>query len=101
MATLALIQTYVFGNPDLKQRFQVSRIQAAWDILAETNPAAPRVAWRLKVLTDPAKDLDREYLWFLSHANIQNGTALSLTTAGEAALNAATKSFVDAWAAVP
>lgn len=98
MATLAQIQNYALGNPALKQRFLAARIQAAWDILAEpgggTSPA--RIAWRLKILGDTSKDLDREYVWFLSHASVQNGTALT----DDAALVTAAKSFVDAWAAV-
>ncbi len=96
MATLAQIQTFALGNPELKQRFAASRIQAAWDILAEVSPAAPRVAWRNKILNDSNKDIDREYLWCLSHANVQSaGGAIT-----DANLNLATKSFVDAWAAV-
>lgn len=102
MATLGEIQTYAApGNQRLRQRFQAARIQAAWDILAEANGGtAPRAAWRLKIFKDTNADLDREYVWCLSHANIQNFSALPETTAGDAALLTATKSFVDAWAAV-
>ena len=100
MATLADIQAYAFGNPALKQRFTAGRLQAAWDILAEpSGGTAPRAAWRMKIFNDASADLDREYAWFLSHANVQNGTALTPGT-GDAALVAAVKSFVDAWAAI-
>lgn len=96
MATLDDIQKFSLGNPALKQRFGASRIQAAWDILVEVSPSANRVAWRNKVLTDITKDLDREYVWFLSHANVQSaGSGIT-----DANLNTATKSFVDAWAAL-
>ncbi len=98
MATLQEIQTYTDGMPTLKQRFRSARVQAAWDILAEagggTSPA--RVAWRLKIFNNPNEDLDREYVWFLSHASVQSAGA-GIT---DAALVTAVKSFVDAWAAV-
>ena len=96
MATLDQITTFALGNPALQQRFRASRIQAAWDILAEGAPSANRVAWRTKILTNPDADLTREYVWALSHANIQSaGAAIT-----DANLNIATKSFVDAWAAL-
>jgi hypothetical protein len=98
MATLQEIQTYVTGMPTLKQRFTAGRVQAAWDILAEagggTTPA--RVAWRLKIFNNANADLDREYVWFLSHASVQSA-GNNIT---DAALVTAVKSFVDAWAAV-
>lgn len=98
MATLAEIQSYAAGNPALQQRFVSARLQAAWDILAEagggTSPA--RVAWRLKIFNNLNADLDREYVWFLSHSSVQSAGA-SIT---DAALVTAVKSFVDAWAAV-
>jgi hypothetical protein len=101
MATLAQIQTYALGNPGLRQRFQAGRVQVAWNILAEPGggTSANRIAWRLKIFKDINADLDREYIWFLSHANVQNGTALVDGT-GDAALVSAVASFVDAWAAV-
>jgi hypothetical protein len=96
MATLNEIQTFALGNPQLQQRFRASRIQAAWDILAEGSPSANRVAWRNKILTNPDADSMREYIWTLSHALIQSaGNAIT-----DANLNIATKSFVDAWAAL-
>jgi ABC-type taurine transport system substrate-binding protein len=97
MATLIQIQEFALGNPALKQRFQSGRIQAAWDILAEPNGGtAPRAAWRMKIFNDTNADLDREYVWFLSHANIQSaGNAIT-----DAALVTAVKSFIDAWAAI-
>lgn len=102
MATIAEIQTFALGNPALKQRFQAGRIQVAWNILAEpgggTSPN--RIAWRLKIFKDVNADLDREYVWFLSHPNVQNSSAIPATTAGDAALVIAVASFVDAWAAV-
>src|SRR5687767_6225967 len=96
MATLAQIQTFAGGNPELKQRFQASRVQAAWDILAEGAPSANRVAWRTKILNNIGADLDREYVWALSHALIQAaGNGIT-----DANLVIATKSFVDTWAAL-
>lgn len=94
MATLAQIQTFALGNPDLQQKFRASRIQAAWDILGEPSPTANRVAWRNKILTNADADITREYVWTLSHALVQASGA-SITDAN---LNIATKSFVDAWA---
>lgn len=96
MATLAQIQTFALGNPDLQQRFRASRIQSAWDILAEGAPSANRVAWRNKILTNADTDLMREYVWTLSHALVQAAGG-GITDAN---LNIATKSFVDAWAAL-
>jgi hypothetical protein len=98
MATLQEIQTYVTGMPTLKQRFTAGRVQAAWDILAEAGGGTSpnRIAWRLKIFNDQNRDLDREYVWFLSHSNVQTaGNGIT-----DAALVTAVKSFVDAWAAV-
>jgi hypothetical protein len=97
MATLADIKTFSTGNPDLKQRFQSGRIQVAWNILAEPNGGtAPRAAWRLKIFNDVDADIDREYVWFLSHSSVQSaGNGIT-----DAALVTAVASFVDAWAAV-
>ncbi len=100
MATLAQIQTFALGNPEMQQRFKAARIQAAWDILAEASPSANRVAWRNKILNDPDADMTREYIWCLSHANVQSGTASAATTAGDTALVTAVKSFIDTWAVV-
>ena len=97
MASLSDIQAFAIGNPELKQRFQAARIQAAWNILAEPNGGtAPRAAWRMKIFNDVNADVDREYVWFLSHPSAQNGTVLT----DDAAVVAAVMSFVDAWAAV-
>jgi hypothetical protein len=97
MATLVQIQEFALGNPTLKQRFQAGRIQAAWDILAEpSGGTAPRAAWRMKIFNNVNADVDREYVWFLSHASIQSA-GNNIT---DAALVTAVKSFVDAWAAV-
>ena len=96
MASLELIYKYSIGNPLLQQRFKASRIQAAWDILGESAPSTARVAWRTKILTNPDADMTREYVWALSHALIQT-TGENITDAN---LNIATKSFVDAWAAL-
>jgi hypothetical protein len=96
VATLAEIQTFALGNPALKQRFQAARVQAAWDILAEpSGGTAPRAAWRMKIFNNVNADVDREYLWLLSHALVQaSGNGIT-----DANLVIATKSFVDAWAA--
>jgi hypothetical protein len=97
MATLVQIQEFAIGNPMLKQRFQAGRIQAAWDILAEPSGGTPpRAAWRMKIFNNVNEDVDREYVWFLSHASIQSA-GNNIT---DAALITAVKSFVDAWAAV-
>jgi hypothetical protein len=97
MATLNQIQEFALGNPALKQRFQAGRIQAAWDILAEpSGGTAPRAAWRMKIFNNVNADVDREYVWFLSHSSVQSaGDGIT-----DAALVTAVKSFVDAWAAV-
>lgn len=95
MATLAQIQEFGLGNPKLKQRFQAARVQCAWDILAEPSPSPDRKAWQYKILNDVNADIDREYIWFLSHPNVQtSGDGIT-----DAALVAATRSFVDSWAA--
>jgi hypothetical protein len=97
MATLVQIQEFALGNPSLKQRFQAGRIQAAWDILAEASGGTPpRAAWRMKIFNNVNADVDREYMWFLSHANVQSAG----NNIADAALVTAVKSFVDAWAAV-
>lgn len=96
MASLQAIQTFALGNPLLRQRFAAARLQGAWDILAEASPSAARVAWRLKVFNDVMRDLDREYLWFLSHSLVQTKG----DTMTDAEVVTATKSFIDAWAAV-
>ena len=96
MATLAQILEFAIGDPAIKQRFAASRIQACWDILAEPSRSPERVAWRNKILNDPSRDLGREYLWFLSHPDVQStGNGIS-----DQNLNAATKSFIDMWAAL-
>ena len=101
MATLQQIKDFAIGNPPLKQRFEAARIQAAWNVLAEPNGGtAPRAAWRLKIFNNRSADLDREYIWFLAHPNVQNGSVLTEDTAGDAAIVAAVMSFVDAWAAI-
>ena len=71
MATLIQIQTFAVGNPSLKQRFQAARLQVAWNIIAENPPVSARVAWAKKIFADYAADLDKEYHWFLSDANVQ------------------------------
>jgi hypothetical protein len=101
MATLEQIQTFALGNPKLKQRFSAGRLQVGWNILAENggSPTAPRRAWAVKIFANPSADLDKEYNWFLSHTNVQNGSAVAETVPGDTALIAAVASFVDAWAA--
>lgn len=100
MASLLTIQDYCNGGHPLEQRFLAGRQQVAWNILAENAgaPTAPRRAWAVKIFTDYRADLGKEYRWFLSHPNVQNGTALAVTTPGDTALIAAVASFVDAWA---
>jgi hypothetical protein len=96
-ATLAVIDSFAVGQPSLFTRFRAARLQAAWDILAENSgsPTALRKAWAVKIFGDYGKDDQKEYLWCLSHANIQSaGTAIT-----DANLITAVKSFVDAWAA--
>jgi hypothetical protein len=95
-ATLAAIQTFAVGNPDLRQRFQAARLQVAWNIMAEpgttTNHAA-RVVWAKKIFGDYSKDLDKEYLWYLSDSNVQtagNGVTDAQIVSGASAL-------VDSW----
>jgi hypothetical protein len=72
VATLAEIQTFALGGG-----------------------TAPRAAWRMKIFNNVNADVDREYLWLLSHALVQaSGNGIT-----DANLVIATKSFVDAWAA--
>lgn len=98
MATLAQIQTFAVGEPDLyNKKFLPARIQKAWDVLAENggSPTALRKAWALKVFTSYEADGPKEYRWFLSHANVQAaGAAIT-----DANCIAAVASFIDAWAA--
>ena len=99
MATLAQVHSFAIGNPALQVTFQAARLQVAWNILAEsagtTNHAA-RLVWAQKIFTDYASgDLDKEYRWFLSHANVQAaGSAIT-----DANAIAAVASFVDSWSA--
>jgi hypothetical protein len=96
MATLAVIHTFAQGNPVLREKFLASRLQAAWDILGEASPSVARKAWATKVFADYYADADKEYRWALSHANVQTaGTNIT-----DANMITATKSFIDAWAAV-
>ena len=100
MATLQQIQDFVGGNPGLKQKFAAARVQAAWDIGTENNPAAPRVAWRNKVLSAPDADLDREYLRFLGHASVQGTSGAAAGTVTDATILTVTKGLVDTFAAI-
>lgn len=99
MATLAQIQTFAVGNPQLKQRFQAARLQNAWNIMAEDSGVvghAQRVVWAKKIFAGYDTDLDVEYLHYLMDANVQasgnNVTDAQMVT-GAAAL-------VNAWAGV-
>lgn len=97
MASLDVITSYAVGQPLLFTRFKAARLQVAWNVLAENAgaPTALRKAWAVKILTDYGKDDQKEYLWCLSHTNIQTaGAAIT-----DANLVAAAASFVDAWAA--
>jgi len=100
MATLAQIETFVLGDPTFKRKFQAARIQAAWDIGGESSPAAPRVAWRDKILENPAADLDREYHLFLSHASVQGTSGAAAGSVTDATVLSVTKGFVDTFAAL-
>jgi hypothetical protein len=96
MATLAVIDSYAVGQPSLQTRFRAARLQVAWNILAEsgatTNHAA-RLAWAKKIFANYDADDTKEYLWHLSHANIQSaGAAIT-----DANLVTAVASFVDDW----
>lgn len=96
MASLTTIQSYAIGNPALKQRFQAARLQVAWNILAEsagtTNHAA-RLVWAQKIFADYDKDLDKEYLWYLSDSNVQSlGSSVS-----DAQIVSGAAVFVDSW----
>lgn len=96
MATLAVIDTFAVGQPALYTKFKAARLQKAWDILAENAgaPTALRLAWAKKIFTDYDADADKEYRWFLSHANVQAaGQAIT-----DANCIAAVGSFIDAWA---
>lgn len=95
MATLAVIDTYARGNPALYLKFLAARLQCAWDVMAETPAVAARVAWAKKILGGYEADGQGEYLWFLSHSNVQTaGAAIT-----DANCIAAVASFINAWAA--
>jgi hypothetical protein len=97
MATLAVIDQFAVGEPALYGRFKAARLQKAWDILVENAgaPTAPRKAWAVKIFTNYDADAEKEYRWFLSHANVQSaGSAIT-----DANCVLAVASFIDAWAA--
>ena len=97
MATLEAIDKFAVGQPALFTKFKAARLQKTWDILAENSgsPTAPRKAWAVKIFTDYDKDAEKEYRWFLSHANVQSaGTNIT-----DANCIAAVGSFIDAWSA--
>lgn len=74
MPTLLQIHEFATGAPQLQQRFQGARLQAAWDVQLETS-AVPNVnarkAWATKIFTNYEADLRPEYLRFLSVSTIQ------------------------------
>lgn len=97
MATLDEINDLVVGAPKLRQRFQASRLKAAWNILneaANTTNHAARLTWANKIINIYESDLDKEYRRFLSNATIQ--------TAGNSAtdndIDFVVSSFVDTFA---
>ncbi len=97
MASLDVITTFAVGQPALFTRFKAARLQVAWNVLAENagSPPALRKAWAVKIFSGYDTDDAKEYLWCLSHANIQSaGAAIT-----DANLITAVASFVDAWAA--
>jgi hypothetical protein len=97
MASLAVIQEFATGEPELKQRFLAARLQAAWDVLVENGgvPASTRLDWAKKIFETYTADGDKEYRWFLSHTAVQTtGKAIS-----DANMVIAVKSFINAWAA--
>lgn len=96
MASLAVINTFAVGQPALFTQFLAARLQVAWNILAEPNTEtnwARRMAWATKIFTNYNQDAQKEYLWCLSHPNIQTAGA-GITDAN---LIAAVASFVDSW----
>lgn len=98
MATLKQIDGFASDRPKLFTDFKASRLQVAWNILAEdvaTPNHAARLAWAQKIFADYEADAQKEYLWCLSHANVQSaGAAIT-----DANLIADVASFVDAWSA--
>lgn len=96
MATLDTISQFAVGQPALFTKFKASRLQTAWNILAEpggTANHAARLVWATKIFANYDADDGKEYRWFLSHANVQSaGQAIT-----DANAIAATASFVDAW----
>ncbi len=96
MAALSVIDGFAVGQPSLQTRFRAARLQVAWNVLAENAgvPTTLRKAWAVKIFSDYTADDMKEYLWCLSHANIQSaGSAIT-----DANLVTAVASFVDAWA---
>lgn len=73
------IHNLINGAPELRQRFQAARVEAAWDVLNEseaTENHVNRLAWAESILDDYNAHAQREYTRFLSNATIQSsGTA--------------------------
>jgi hypothetical protein len=102
MATLAQIQTFAFGEPDLKQRFAAARLQAAWDVFNEATGVAnhaARLVWAKKVTSSDA-DLNKEYLRFLGVPAIQGTKGASTTAASVSAIQTAVDGLVNEYAEV-
>lgn len=96
MAALAVIDTFAVGQPALQTRFRAARLQVAWNVLAEsagTANHAARLVWAKKIFANYTADDSKEYLWCLSHANVQSaGTSIT-----DANLVLAAAAFVDDW----
>lgn len=74
MTTLADLHALISGAPELQQRFQASRLRAAWNVLNEDPATAShtaRIAWANKVVANYGADLDKEYRRFLSNPTVQ------------------------------
>jgi|SRR5687767_3624871 len=102
MATLAQIQTFAFGEPDLKQRFTAARLQAAWDVFNEATSVtghAQRLLWAKKV-TGSETDLNSEYLRFLGVPAIQGTRGASTTAASLSAIQTAVDGLLNEYAGV-
>lgn len=101
MATLAQLETFVFGDAAFKMsKFRAARFQAALDIFSEASPAAPRVTWRDKIVRDPMADLDREYHRFIAHPSIQGTSGTLQGAVADATVLSVTKGLVDTFAAM-
>lgn len=94
---LADIHNLINGAPELRQRFQAARVEAAWDVLNEsagTANHANRLAWAESILDDYSAHAQREYTRFLSNSTIQ--TSGSASTDND--IQFVVSSQLDSWA---